>query len=141
MADNSIREYYLEKDNNCAETTLHIVNDKYSLGLSEEDFKLVGAFGAGLGCGITCGALCGAMAALGKMAITGRAHGTEGFKELCADYVAAFREKMTSTDCEKIKETFFCDDGTRCIKTVEANAILFDEYVAANGLVKPEDNE
>ena len=136
MADESIREYYLEKDNNCAETTLHIINDKYGLNLSAEDFKLVGAFGAGFGCGITCGALCGAMAALGKMTITGRAHGTEGFKNLCADYVKAFREKMTYTDCEKIKEMNFREDGTRCIYTVEGNAELFDEFVKAHGIVQ-----
>ena len=118
MADECIREYYLEKDNNCAETTLHIINDKYGLNLSAEDFKLVGAFGAGFGCGITC------------------AHGTEGFKDLCADYVKAFREKMTYTDCEKIKETNFREDGTRCICTVEGNAELFDEFVKAHGIVQ-----
>ena len=136
MADECIREYYLEKDNNCAETTLHIINDKYGLKLSVEDFKLIGAFGAGFGCGITCGALCGAMAALGKMTITGRAHGTEGFKDLCTDYVKAFREKMTYTDCEKIKEMNFREDGTRCICTVEGNAELFDEFVKAHGIVQ-----
>ena len=128
MADECIREYYLEKDNNCAETTLHIINDKYGLNLPAEDFKIVGAFGAGFGCGITCGALCGAMAALGKMTITGRAHGTEGFKDLCADYVKAFREK--------IKETNFREDGTRCIRTVEGNAELFDEFVKAHSIVQ-----
>ena len=128
MADERIRDYYLEKDNNCAETTLHIINDKYGLNLSAEDFKLVGAFGAGFGCGITCGALCGAMAALGRMTITDRAHGTEGFKDLCADYVKEFRAKMACTDCEKIKETNFHEDGTRCICTVEGNAELFDEF-------------
>lgn len=134
MADERIRDYYLEKDNNCAETTLHIINDKYGLNLSAEDFKLVGAFGAGFGCGITCGALCGAMAALGRMTITDRAHGTEGFKDLCADYVKEFRAKMACTDCEKIKETNFHEDGTRCICTVEGNAELFDEFVKAHGL-------
>lgn len=134
MADKRIRDYYLEKDNNCAETTLHIINDKYGLNLSAEDFKLVGAFGAGFGCGITCGALCGAMAALGRMTITDRAHGTEGFKDLCADYVKEFRAKMACTDCEKIKETNFHEDGTRCICTVEGNAELFDEFVKAHGL-------
>lgn len=134
MADERIRDYYLEKDNNCAETTLHIINDKYGLDLSAEDFKLVGAFGAGFGCGITCGALCGAMAALGRMAIADRAHGTEGFKDLCADYVKEFRAKMACTDCEKIKETNFHEDGTRCICTVEGNAELFDEFVKAHGL-------
>ena len=139
MADERIREYYLEKDNNCAETTLHILNETYDLGLKDEDFKLVGAFGAGFGCGITCGALCGAMAALGKMVITGRAHGTEGFKELCTDYVTAFRAKMAEqTDCEKIKETNFREDGTRCIITVEGNKALFDEFVKEHGIVPKE---
>ena len=134
-----IGTWYLERDNNCAETTLRIINERYGLGLTEEDVKLVGAFGAGYGCGITCGALSAAMAALGKMAIGERAHATPGFRELCGAYVAAFREALHDTDCAKIKETFFREDGTRCLLTVQANADLFERFVREHGLVPGEE--
>ena len=81
MMRDMVENYYLEKDYNCAETTLHIINDTYHLGLSDEDFKLVGAYGGGFGCGITCGALAGAMAALGKLTICQRAPATDGFRD------------------------------------------------------------
>ena len=94
MLKDCIEPYYLTQDYNCAETTLHIIDDQYGLGLAEEEFKLVGGFGAGFGCGITCGALAGGVAALGRLAITGRAHVTEGFRDLCADYCAAFEKAL-----------------------------------------------
>ena len=55
MNSERLKSYYLDKDYNCAETTLRLINDKYDLGLAEEDYKLVSGFGGGFGCGITCG--------------------------------------------------------------------------------------
>ena len=41
------------------------------------------AFGGGMGCGALCGALAGGVAVLGYVAVDGRAHATEGFRDLC----------------------------------------------------------
>ena len=79
-----IHHYYIEQDMNCAESILHVLNDQYSLGLSETDFKLVSGFGGGCGCGKLCGALAGCVAALGCRMVTDRAHNTLGFREACA---------------------------------------------------------
>ncbi len=65
MLRDNVKKYYLEQDYNCAETILRCIDEEYGIGLTEDDFKLVSAFGGGMGCGSSCGALCGAMAALG----------------------------------------------------------------------------
>ena len=127
MLKDRVKDYYLVKDNNCAETMLHVINDEYGLGLEAEDFKLVGAYGAGFGCGITCGALAAPMAALGKIVITGRAHATEGFGALCAAYVEAFHAKQGSLDCSALKEKNFVP-GERCLKTVYLACEVFRRY-------------
>ncbi len=137
--EEALRKYYLTDDGNCAEATLRYLNDVYRLGLREEDYTLVSGFGGGCGCGITCGALCGAMAALGRLKVEGRAHATEGFGELCADYVDAFATALGHTDCAALKAEYFRDDGTRCLETVTLGAALFREFCQANGIFPKED--
>ena len=137
MMRNMVEEYYLNKDYNCAETTLHIINDTYGHNLKEEDFKLVGGFGGGCGCGIVCGALAGAIAGLGKLVITERAHATENFGALCAEYVEEFRKAMTSTECSVVKPVFF-KEGVRCLNAVQTAADVFEAFAEKHGLKKGE---
>ena len=59
MTRDRIYGYFIEKDNNCAETMLRALNDEYQLGIPDDSVKLVGGFGGGMGCGKACGALCG----------------------------------------------------------------------------------
>lgn len=127
-------ELYIEKDYNCAETTLRLANEAFGLGLDEKALRLIGGFGGGFGCGSTCGALCGAMAAISSMTITERAHATENFKAICADYVAKFDSELGSTNCERLKEKYHTADK-RCLKTVQLNADMLEEYLAALGKV------
>lgn len=122
------KEYFLEDDFNCAETTLRALNDAYDLGISEDEMKLVGGFGGGLGCGKTCGILCGAVAGIGRMMISERAHATENLKETCAGCVAKFEEKFGSTDCETLKSNYF-DKDTRCLYLVENGIELVKDYI------------
>ena len=106
MLRDKVKKYYMEQDYNCAETILRCINEEYQLGLMEDDFKLVSAFGAGMGCGSSCGALCGAMAALGRMIVKTRAHATDGFKDICGDYVASFRDKLGNIDCSELVKVY-----------------------------------
>ena len=122
------REYFLEKDNNCAESTLRIANDLYGFGLDGEAIRLVSAFGGGMGCGKTCGALCGAMAAIGEKTVTDRAHTTENFKEICSGFVERFQKEFGSCDCAEVKPAFFVE-GERCVNVVSRTAKLLDEYL------------
>lgn len=122
-------DYFITADNNCAESTLRVANDKYELGLSDEDIKLVSAFGAGMGCGRTCGALCGALAVIGKMKVKERAHATEGFPELCGAFVQRFEKELGSIECETLKAKYRTEE-LRCLKTVELAIKVLDDFLS-----------
>ena len=132
-----IDSYYLEKDYNCAESTLRIMNDEYGLGLDEDALKLVGGFGAGMGCGSSCGVLCAGIAALSRVLIKERSHEDPANKETCGAFTQAFEKEMGSCMCAKLKEKYFREDGTRCYQTVEKGAALLEAFLEENcGLKK-----
>ena len=135
MLRDLIDQYYLDKNHNCAETTLRIINDAYHFGLNDEDIKLVSAAGGGFSCGMTCGALVGAMAALGKLAVKDSGNTTEGFKELCIAYANAFAEKCGGMTCSEIRDIHYVDPNRRCIKAVQLSADVFEEFVEKYQLI------
>ncbi len=122
------KNYYVNEHLNCAVSTLLAASDVYKLGVSKEDAKLVTAFGGGMGCGNLCGALAGAMAALGKVYLPADAMYTPEFKDVCADFVAAFTEKWGTTLCEPIK-TANVTPQERCGRTVLETGNLLQEYI------------
>lgn len=134
MLHEKITEYYLEKDYNCSESVLRILNDRYALGLGEADFKLVSGFGGGCGCGIVCGALAGAIAAMGSKMVNQRAHEDPAFKTNCGAFCTKFAEKLGGTDCAVVRPLHF-REGVRCAEVVEAAVECFDAFLAekANG--------
>ncbi len=135
MLKERIETYYLKENFNCAESMLRSINEEYGLGLENDCLKLAGGFGGGMGCGLACGALSAAIMALGKMAIGQKAHETKGFKELCASFVAAFREGEGEVDCSLLKAMNFQPER-RCMRTVQLAADLFEEFAEEHGLVK-----
>ena len=128
MLKDNVPYYYLDKDQNCAETVLHIINDEYHLNLTEDDFLLIGGSGGGCGCGITCGALTASIAALGKLFIKERAHATEGFMPMCREFVEEFKKSLSSIECSTLKPQNF-EEGKRCIKTVNSALDLFERFI------------
>lgn len=123
-----IEELFLDKDYNCAESTLIYANEKYDLGLSTDDIRLISAFGGGLCSGLSCGALSGSVSCIGKTIVNERAHATEGFKEKINEYVKAFRKEFGSTSCRRLKTAYFKED-VRCLELVEKNAELLDRFM------------
>ncbi len=112
-----VREYYLDKGFNCAESVLRAANDEYHLGLDEKALVTAGGFGGGMGSGSSCGALCGAIQALGaKMIDEGRAADCPGFRAKCAGYYQAFDEALGSTQCRELKPKY---NNGRCSIVVE----------------------
>ena len=134
MLKEKAREYFIDSDYNCAETALLAISDGYGLGVSREEMKLVSAFGGGMGCGKVCGVLAGSLAALGKMAVNGRAHATEGFGPLCAGLCENFRSTLGSTECAELKPRYRQED-VRCLHAVELGLDVFETYVKEKGLV------
>ena len=136
MDDRRIARIYLSEDNNCAETILRVAGEEYGLELTGEDVKLVSAFGGGMGCGSTCGALAGAMAVLGRLAVEGRAHATEGFKERCAALCRRFERELGSQRCDELKARYFEAGGDRCLQTVRLAAHVLERFLMENDLVQ-----
>lgn len=128
MLRDQVRKYNVEDNRNCAETILLIANEAYGLGLTNEDVKLVSAFGGGMGCGSTCGALAGCMAALGKVAVTDRAHTTAGFRDDCGSMVKAFEEKLGSTNCMELMEKYRTPEKG-CFETIALGADVLEEQM------------
>ena len=126
------REYFLEKDNNCAESTLRIANDLYGFGLDGNAIRLVSAFGGGMGCGKTCGVICGCLAAYGKMTVNGRAHATEKFSPNCMKLYRAMTKALGADMCAELKPMYF-DKETRCLKKVEIGLDAFEKFMADSG--------
>lgn len=124
----TIREIFLDKDYNCAETVLLWANEKYGLNVPLEDVRLVSGFGGGLGCEENCGALLGALAALSRAVVVERAHATPGFGEICSELVDRFRADLGSIQCAELKERYRQPD-VRCLYVVERAAAVLDEYM------------
>lgn len=116
--EKEIENYYLKNDNNCAEAVLKILNERYDLGIKEEEAFLLSGFGGGCGCGKLCGALAGCIAALGHEKVSTRAHATEGFREACANLCQSFEDALGSTECKEIRPRYF-EEGIRCGKVLE----------------------
>lgn len=128
MLSEHIKKIYLEGDYNCAESILLAANEEYDLNIPKDSYKLLSPFGGGMGCGKACGAVCGALAVLGYMNVDGRAHATEGFKDLCANFVAKVEQECKCIDCSVIKPQFFVE-GQRCLGAVIRIGELLEEYI------------
>ena len=129
MAVDNIYTYFPGKGYNCAEALLHFANDEFSLGLSEDEMRLVSAFGGGMGSGEACGALCGAISAIGYMTVTTKAHDTPELKPLCAKYVKAFSEALGGVNCRDLKPRHF-NEERKCSAITETAARLLVEIMA-----------
>ena len=128
MDQKRLEACYLEQDHNCAESILLEANEVWDLGLTKEDVKLVSGFGGGFGCGKTCGALCACVAVLGRLFVTGRAHATPDFKELCGDFVRRYEAAFGGTDCAGLKACHAVE-GQRCLLLVERSMTLLEDFV------------
>lgn len=128
MTRDFVEKYYLEGDYNCAEALLLAANEAYGLGLPEGAHRLVSAFGAGMGCARACGAVCGALAVLGCLRADGRAHATEGFKELSAGFVQAVEAECGSIECSALMARYRTEEQ-RCLGTVLRVADVLEAYL------------
>ena len=118
-------EYYFVQDKSCAEAILLAANEVYHLGMTEEATKLFAGFRTGMGMGGTCGALSGAIGVLSS-----KYEKKENLKEICADFVAAFEEKLAlgTTACAPLAEKYKAE-GKRCRDAVELAAEALEEFI------------
>ena len=132
MLIQAAEKYYFDMDYNCAESVLSAANEVYGLGLGKDAHRLLGGFGGGIGCGSLCGALAGAIAVLGAVYIEERAHASQGFRERCAAFAAAFERELGSQMCAQVKPVHADPTGKRrCFAPVEAACRLLKEELDA----------
>ena len=117
--------YYNEKGKNCAESILLAASDLYSLGLNDEDAKLLVGFGGGMGCGSVCGCLAGAIAIIGKLY-----YGREDLRDICARFTSKFNEALgcDSIDCSEIAGKYKTPER-RCEEVVLISSKLLEEFI------------
>lgn len=125
MLKETVTQYYLEKNCNCAEAVLHGINDCYGLALSEKDIHLLSGFGGGCGCGLLCGALAAAVAGLGHLMVESRAHETPGFREACGALCGQFEAALGNTACSQLRPQYF-KENVRCLEVLENAADCFE---------------
>jgi len=125
----SAKEFYLDKDYNCAEATW--------LGLSQDmdkkeqalGLKMASGFGGGGACGSMCGAVAGSIMAIGRW--YGRELGgprSEDAKKLTKALVDAFIAEYGSVNCADIKPK--SDDyRTKCAEFVDFCARKAEELM------------
>ena len=116
------------EDLNCAEKMLYGANKVYELGISREDLKLAAGFGGGMAVGITCGILTGGIMALAKAFIEDRGHEGTLLKEIEAEYINKFNEKMNSINCDYLVENYR-DPENGCDYLIFEAAKIFDKLM------------
>lgn len=117
MLKDIAREYFIDRNYNCAESVLRAANDFYGLELHDRDMILVGGYGGGIQCGSTCGALLGGVAALSMMFIKTKAHESEDIKEVVNLFLDKSKAVLESTLCSDIKPRLARPE-IRCYETV-----------------------
>ena len=120
MLKETARHYYLDKGCNCAVSMFKAINDEYHLNISDDATALIQGFGGGMWSQSVCGAITGCIAALGKM------YEMPELKEKCNAFVTAFEKQEGTLLCSDLGAKYKTEE-TRCVKTVEIAADLFEQ--------------
>lgn len=125
MLKEKATHYYVDLHRSCSESILMAANEVFDMKLTENEILLFAGFRGGMGYGSTCGCLTGAIGALSR-----KYAGREDLKDICGNFVAAFREKLDSDslDCS-VLEPKYKNDTVRCGITVGLAAEVLTEYI------------
>lgn len=130
MLSKLVAEGFGEKEDlNCSETILYGANIVYNLGLDHESLKMAAGFGKGMAIESVCGALSAAIMVLSKLYIIDRAHESERVKELTAELLTKYKEKMGSIDCSYLREHYRTEEK-KCYFIKLKTAEILDEIIA-----------
>lgn len=133
MLSDTVRKYYIgDCDLNCAEAMLYAANEEYGMLLDKKALKTMAAFGGGMGIEEACGAMTGGLAALGVLFVKDRAHESDRIKRLSKEFIEAFKEKLSTENCRKLKD-IHREDANKCEYIVVTAAELLDKIVDREG--------
>lgn len=115
-------------DYSCSEAILHAANDKYDLGLSEREFKMISPFSGGMLEGDVCGILTASISVIGILLTDGVSHNSPIMQEAVIEYKNKFKERFSSIDCRILVENKRKED-TGCSDFIIEASELLEEVV------------
>lgn len=122
--------HYYTNDYNCAETLLRAANDYYQLGMTDDDMKTMGGFGAGMYSGMVCGALVGSVAAISKKVVKQRAHATPNMNRIVQSCVQDFKNRLGAVDCKDVRPMHHTTEE-KCLPTCLLAAETLEQVMAS----------
>ncbi|HEY8891622.1 MAG TPA: C-GCAxxG-C-C family (seleno)protein [Clostridium sp.] len=135
MLMDKINKYYTKGyDFSCSEVMIYAASNEYNMNLQSETFKAMSSFGGGMGVESVCGAITGSLAVIGILFTIEKAHEGTRVKKLCQEFFQKFEEKLSSNNCEKLKEKYKKEDSG-CRVMIETAAQILDEIVLRELLV------
>lgn len=133
MLSDTVKKYYIGGyDLNCAEAMLYAANEEYGMLLDKKALKTMAAFGGGMGVEDACGAMTGGLAALGVLFVKDKAHESDKIKRLSKEFIEAFKEKLSTENCKKLKD-IYREDVNKCEYIVVTAAELLDKIINKEG--------
>ncbi|PKK94819.1 MAG: hypothetical protein CVV60_04470 [Tenericutes bacterium HGW-Tenericutes-5] len=124
--NNLIKEYYLEKGFNCAETMLLTANDEFNMQLDESHIRIMSGFGGGMCREKVCGVVTGGVAVLSIIFTD---------KDLLKKLVIEFQEKteieFSANDCKAIKP-ILRDELNKCANVIDKAYQILKNLILTN---------
>ena len=121
-----VKEYYLEKGYNCAESMLLLANKDFELNLNETHIKMMAGFGGGLCKEKVCGVVTGGIAVLSVMF-----SGSSILKDLTVEFQDKTLKEFSTNDCKDIKP-LLRDDITKCANVIDKAYKILKEIILNN---------
>lgn len=119
----------IKYDFSCSEAMIRAANDYYTLGLGENEFKMMAPFSGGLLEGDLCGILTAACSVLGILYTDEVAHKSPILQEAVLTYKGLFKEEYHSLDCRELVEEHR-DETTGCDDLIINGGILLERVVS-----------
>ncbi|HPE00197.1 MAG TPA: C-GCAxxG-C-C family (seleno)protein [Bacillota bacterium] len=121
-----IKEYYLEKGYNCAESMLLLANKDFELNLNETHIKMMAGFGGGLCKEKVCGVVTGGIAVLSVMF-----SGSSILKDLTVEFQDKTLKEFSTNDCKDIKP-LHREELNKCANVIDKAYKILKEIILNN---------
>lgn len=122
-------KHYYDDCLNCAQAVFLAVSDKYNLGYTIADTKIMSGFGGGMASGEACGALTGGVAGLGVLILKDSETGSPLLHDMTVEFVKQFKEYFSSVNCCDISPSYKKERPDGCVKTVVLASEILDKIL------------
>ena len=128
LGSSAVNEFYFSADMNCSESILRAANKIYSLKIDKPVLRIASGFGGGMGAGHLCGSVSGCIMAIGMLFVKEKAHESEDWKKITADFIERVNKHFKSLLCSDIKNSHYHEE-LGCSQVVYETAEIFWKLV------------